>query len=115
MAEHLVRLWISSDQDPQGVDWQTWLPHGLSVEHAEVTSFPWGDVEHVVTWWITRPLTAEQWDELDNAESAVLARIVGEGNFHGMAGPVPDPTSEANPAPAPRTADASERTEQTDG
>jgi hypothetical protein len=43
MAEHLVRLWISSDQDPQGVDWQAWLPKGLSVEHAEVTSFPEGE------------------------------------------------------------------------
>jgi len=36
MAERLVKLWIHSDDDPSEVDWQAWLPKGITVEHAEV-------------------------------------------------------------------------------
>ena len=89
MAERLVKLWIRSDDDPSGIDWQAWLPKGITVEHAEVSSFPSADVEHVITWWITRPLSREEWRDLVDAEGDVLARIVGESQFQGMAGPIP--------------------------
>ena len=86
MAEHLVKLWIRSDEDPSGIDWQAWLPKGITFEHAEVSSFPWAGVEHVITWWITRALSPEEWRDLVDAEGDVLARIVGESQFQGMAG-----------------------------
>lgn len=43
MAEHLVKLWIRSEHDPAGIDWQAWLPKGVEVERAEVTRLPHGD------------------------------------------------------------------------
>lgn len=90
MADHLVALWIRSDDDPSGIDWQAWLPKGVRVEHVQTRSFPWSDVQHEITWWITRPLTFEEWNDLDNAESEVLARIVGDDYFAGTAGPIPE-------------------------
>jgi hypothetical protein len=90
MAEHLVQLWIRSDDDPSGIDWQAWLPKSVKVEHVQTRSFPWKDVQHEITWWITRRLTLDEWSELDNAESEVLARIVGEDHFMGTAGPIPE-------------------------
>jgi hypothetical protein len=89
VAEHLVQLWIHADQDPTGIDWQAWLPKGIAVEHVQVKTFPWADVEHEITWWILRPLSAEEWGELDVAESELLGRIVGDSQFQGMAGPIP--------------------------
>lgn len=94
MAEHLVRLWVTADGDLSGVDWQAWLPRGITVTHADVVSFPWGEVEHVITWWITRRLSCEEWGELDNAADELLARIVGDGYFQGMAGPIPMPAED---------------------
>lgn len=93
MAEHLVQLWIRSDDDPSGIDWQAWLPKSVQVEHVQTRSFPWQDVQHEITWWITRRLTLEEWSELDDAESEVLARIVGDDHFMGTAGPIPFPES----------------------
>lgn len=90
MPEHLISLWVRSDHDPSGVDWQAWLPKGVELAHAEVRTFPSADVEHTIMWWITRRLTADEWGELDDAESEVLVRIVGEGFFQGAAGPVPE-------------------------
>jgi hypothetical protein len=90
VTEHLISLWVRSDHDPSGVDWQALLPNGVELAHAEVRTFPSADVEHTIMWWITRRLTAEEWGELDDAESEVLARIVGEGFFQGTAGPVPE-------------------------
>jgi hypothetical protein len=90
MAEHLVQLWIRSDDIPSGIDWQAWLPKGVQVEHVQTRSFPWKDVQHEITWWITRRLTLAEWSELDDAESEVLARIVGDDYFMGTAGPIPD-------------------------
>lgn len=90
MAEHLVQLWIRSDDDPSGIDWEAWLPKGLKVEHVRTRTFPWQDIQHEITWWITRRLTLDEWSELDDAESEVLARIVGDDNFIGTAGPVPN-------------------------
>jgi hypothetical protein len=89
MTERLIKLWIRSDQDPSGVDWQAWLPKGITVEHVEVETFACSGVEHVITWWITRPLSPEERRDLVDAEGDVLARIVGEGQFQGMAGPIP--------------------------
>jgi hypothetical protein len=89
MAEHLVKLWISTAGDPSGLDWQAWLPKDITIEHAEVDTFPWGDVERVITWSITRPLSPEEWRDLVDAEGHVLARIVGDSGFQGMAGPIP--------------------------
>jgi hypothetical protein len=89
VAEHLVQLWIHADEDPTGIDWQAWLPKGITVEHAEVKIFPWADVEHEITWWITRPLNAKEWRDLVEAEGEALARIVGDNQFQGMAGPIP--------------------------
>jgi hypothetical protein len=105
MAEHLVKLWIRSDDTPSGIDWQAWLPKGITVEQAEVATFPWAGVEHVITWWITRPLNAEEWGELDEGESELLARIVGDGNFQGMAGPIPS-ALEKQPDSEPRQSEA---------
>jgi len=99
MAEHLVQLWIRSDDDPSGIDWQAWLPKGLKVEHARTRTFPWNDVQHEITWWITRRLTLDEWGELDDAESEVLARIVGDEHFIGTAGPIPDPDEDESPEP----------------
>ena len=100
MSEHLIQLWVSSDSDPEDLDWQQLLPSGFQLTHAQVKTFPWSDVEHEVVWWITRRLTTDEWNNLDNAESEVLARIVGDGNFQGMAGPIPDETgSETDTAP----------------
>src|SRR5579875_349832 len=90
MAEHFVQLWIRSDDDPSGIDWEAWLPKGLKVEHVHTRTVPWQNIQHEITWWITRRLTLDEWSELDDAESEVLARIVGDGNFYGTAGPVPD-------------------------
>lgn len=90
MAEHLVQLWIRSDDDPSGIDWQAWLPKSVRVEHVQTRSFPWQDVQHEITWWITRRLTLKEWSELDDAESEVLARIVGDDHFMGTAGPIPE-------------------------
>jgi hypothetical protein len=90
MAEHLVQLWIRSDDDPSGIDWQAWLPKSVELEHVQTRSFPWRDVHHEITWWITRPLTLREWNDLDDAESEVLARIVGEDHFMGTAGPIPE-------------------------
>ena len=90
MAEHLVQLWIHSDDDPSGIDWQAWLPKSAKVEHVQTRSFPWKEVQHEITWWITRRLTLEEWNDLDDAESEVLARIVGDEHFAGTAGPIPD-------------------------
>lgn len=93
MTERLLQFWIESDDDPSGIDWQAWMPKGIRVRQATVTvrTFPWNDIEHTITWWITRRLTLEEWNELDNTESEVLARIVGDGNFIGTAGPIPYP------------------------
>lgn len=89
MAEHLIALWVRSDDDPSGVDWQTSLPKGITLEHADVQTFPWRDVQHEIRWWITRRLTAAEWGDLDSAESEVLGRIVGD-HFAGTAGPIPE-------------------------
>jgi hypothetical protein len=89
MAEHLVQLWIRSDDDPSAVDWEAWLPESVNLEHVQTRTFPWSDVQHEINWWITRRLTPDEWNELDNAESEVLARIVGDDNFAGTAGPIP--------------------------
>lgn len=94
MAEHLVQLWIRSDDDLSGIDWEAWLPKGLKVEHVRTRTFPWGDIQHEITWWITRCLTLDEWCELVDAESEVLARIVGDDHFIGTAGPVPDPADD---------------------
>lgn len=93
MSERLVRLWVSGEGDLSALDWQAALPAGVCLEQAEVRSFPWADVAHTITWWITRPLTAEEFDELERAENEVLARIVGDGFFHGIAGPVSEDPS----------------------
>jgi hypothetical protein len=89
MAEHLVALWVRSDEPPDKIDWQASLPKGMTLEHVEIQTYPWSDVQHEIRWWITRRLTAEEWGELDTAESEVLGRIVGD-HFSGTAGPIPE-------------------------
>jgi hypothetical protein len=96
MAEHLVQLWIRSDDDPSGIDWSAWVPKGVKVEHAQTRTFPWQEIQHEITWWITRRLTPEEWNDLDNAEDEVLARIVGADHYIGTAGPIPFEDSGAN-------------------
>lgn len=97
MADHLIALWVRSDDDPTGIDWQELLPEGITLAHAEVQTFPWRDVQHEIRWWITRRLTAEEWGKLDTAESEVLGRIVGD-HFAGTAGPIPEEL-ESEPEP----------------
>lgn len=55
-------------------------------EVAEQDGMP--DVYHTITWWIEQELTMDQWVELDNKMSDILAEIVGD-KFSGYAGPVP--------------------------
>ena len=88
MVDHLIAFWVRCDEDPAKIDWQALLPKGMTLDHADVQTFPWRDVQHQIAWWITRRLTAEEWGDLDNAESEVLGRIVGD-DFAGTAGPIP--------------------------
>jgi hypothetical protein len=53
-----------------------------------VTTFPWSDVYHEVRWWISKPLTIDEWGQLDDEESELLSKIVGD-HFSGTAGPMP--------------------------
>lgn len=108
MTEHLVQLWIRSDDDPSGIDWEARLPKGVQLEHVQTRTFPWQDVEHEITWWITRRLTIEEWNELDNAESDVLSRIVGDDDFAGTAGPIPFPEQSETADDGAPQADAGE-------
>jgi len=89
----MVQLWVRSDQNPEDVDWSKQLPPGYELDSARVRSFPWADVHHEITWWITRPMTLQEWGELDNAENEVLYRIIGE-HYMGTAGPIPMPAEE---------------------
>jgi len=54
MAEHLVQLWIRADDDPSGIDWSAWVPKGVKAEYVQTRTFPWQDVQHEISWWITR-------------------------------------------------------------
>lgn len=40
MAGYLVKLWIRTERDPAGIDWQAWLPTCVEVAQAELTSLP---------------------------------------------------------------------------
>lgn len=87
MAEHMVTLWLEGDEDPAEINWDEKLT-GYNITAREIKSFPWNDVHHQVTWWITRPMTLAEWSKLDNLETKALSKVVGD-NFMGMAGPIP--------------------------
>jgi hypothetical protein len=87
--QHLVALWLRGERDPGEVDWEAVVPAGLQAETVSVRTFPLAGVEHELIWWITRRLTPAEWEELGDAEAVVLRRIVGAGQFSGMAGPIP--------------------------
>jgi hypothetical protein len=40
-------------------------------------------------WWITRALSPNEWGDLVEAAGEVLAGIVGDSQFQGMASPIP--------------------------
>lgn len=44
---------------------------------------------HQIIWYIDKPLTLEQWSELDYKMSDVLEEVLGEDCFWGYAGPIP--------------------------
>ena len=46
------------------------------------------EIHHEILWWITRKMTLEEWQELDDKMSQVLYDIVGD-DFAGYAGPIP--------------------------
>lgn len=89
--QHVVIVWVEGDLYEELEDDLQNIFHdnGMKAEHTEIKTFPWSDVYHEVTWWITRKLNLKEWSDLDDAESDVLSRIVGEDNFQGMAGPIP--------------------------
>lgn len=91
MAEHFIGLWVETDEDPSELDIEGYLQdQGIKTNFKQVRTFPWSDVHHEITWWITRPLTIDEWIELDDEESNVLSRIVGNEHFMGTAGPIPE-------------------------
>ena len=59
------------------------------LEYVKIKEYPWKDIYHEVVWWITRRLTMKEWGQLDDAETEVICKIVGEDNFMGTAGPIP--------------------------
>jgi hypothetical protein len=84
-----VTFWVEGDV-PSDHDWTQGVPKGCAIDSARVKQFPWSDVYHEVQWWITRPMTFDEWVDLDDRESAVLASILGD-DFMGTAGPIPFP------------------------
>jgi len=97
VSEHMVILWLSGEGDTSTADWEKIsFDNGFDLEHKSVKTYPWSDVHHEVTWWITRPLTIDEWCDLDAAESEVLSRIVGNDDFCGTAGPIPFSDTESD-------------------
>lgn len=60
-----------------------------SFDEAAEKSHPSADIHHEITWWITRPMTLEEWSRLDDLMDDVLAQVVGD-DFMGVAGPIPE-------------------------
>lgn len=87
MAEHMVTLWLEGDDDPADIDWDETLP-GYTITGKKIRTYPWSDVHHEITWWITRQMTLKEWGRLDSLESEALYEVVGD-NFMGTAGPIP--------------------------
>jgi hypothetical protein len=86
----MVQIWFEADDDDlSDFNWEHWLPVWFEIKGVNTRAFPWKDVQHEISWWITRRLSPGEWDALDNAESEVLTRIVGADHFQGVAGPIP--------------------------
>jgi hypothetical protein len=48
------------------------------------------DVHHEITWWISEPLTLQQWSDLDNAQFEAFESVgINPDNVSGVAGPIP--------------------------
>lgn len=88
MAEYGIFIYIQEAESEPDVDWSAVLGSKPEHTHVSVRAFD-KDLYHEITWWISRPLNIDEWTELDNAESEVLSRIVGDGNYSGTAGPIP--------------------------
>ena len=90
-----VVLWVEGEI-PEGYDWSASLPEGVALAKTKhewessykVKTFPWSDVYHEINWWITRPMTLDEWSELDDAECKAITSVIGD-NFMGTAGPIP--------------------------
>lgn len=82
---------MEGEDDPSKVDWSRVVQEqGFRIEdEAWVKTYPWSDVYHEVTWWITRPLTLGQWSALDDAETEAFKKVGIENNVVGTAGPIP--------------------------
>lgn len=97
-VQYVVTLFIEGDTDPAQIAWAEYAKEqGFTLgddpdeerRAVQVRSFPWSDVYHEVRWFILRPLSFDEWSALDDAESDVLSRIVGDDKFSGIAGPIP--------------------------
>jgi hypothetical protein len=88
--QHLIEVWVEGDlYEEVEADLQNiFHDNGMKVERVNIKSFPWSDVYHEITWWITRKLNLKEWSALDSAESKAIFKIVGD-NFQGISGPIP--------------------------
>jgi|SRR3970040_274571 len=90
-----VTLWVEGDI-PENCDWDSYLPEGVKLTENDdnysnsytAKTFPWENTYHEIKWWILRPLNMDEWIALDDAESEVLGKILGD-DFMGTAGPIP--------------------------
>lgn len=44
---------------------------------------------HQILWYIEKPLTLQQWSDLDDKMSDALEEVLGDDHYWGYAGPIP--------------------------
>ena len=61
-------------------------------DEAATKGHPSDDIHHEITWWITRPMTLDEWIKLDDEMNKAFAVTFGESfdGYMGIAGPIPE-------------------------